>query len=204
VVGGGAGVGGKPFVEGDGEGEELVPAVEGVDHLDVEFGVGEGGVVEVLDVVEEVAGEGGVGVDDGAGKAEVVVVVVDLFVDGMVDGDGDEGDLGAFGGLDGEEAAVDVALGGGWDLLVVGGDELDACIGQGERAVGVVGDDDADGQKAVLDVGQAEEGADLGVVAGVGGDGEVFVWVGVVGGVGGGGVGGRRGRWMGRGRGWRL
>ena len=37
--------------------------VEGVDHLDVEFGVFEGGVVEALDVVEEVAGEGGVGLD---------------------------------------------------------------------------------------------------------------------------------------------
>ena len=65
MVGGGVGVGGEPFVEGNGEGEEFLGAVEGVDHLDVEFGVLEGGLVEVLDVVEEVAGEGGVGVDAG-------------------------------------------------------------------------------------------------------------------------------------------
>ena len=45
----------------------------------------------------------------------------------------------------------------------------------------------------MLDVGQAEEGAELGVVAWVGGDGEVLAGVGVAGGVGGGGVGGRRG-----------
>ena len=65
LVGGGVGVGGEPLVEGDGEGEEFLLAVEGVDHFDVELGVGEGGVVEVLDVVEEVAGEGGVGRDGG-------------------------------------------------------------------------------------------------------------------------------------------
>ena len=35
VVGGGAGVGGEPFVEGDGEGEEILLAVEGVHHLHV-------------------------------------------------------------------------------------------------------------------------------------------------------------------------
>ncbi len=81
-------IGGEVFVEGDGEGEELVFAVEGVDHLDVELGVAEGGLVEALDVVEEVAGEGGVGVDDGAGEAEVGVVLGDLLVDrGAVDGE---------------------------------------------------------------------------------------------------------------------
>ena len=58
-------------------------------HFDVELGILEGGVVEGADVVEEVAGERGVGVDDGAGKAEVGVVVEDLLVDGrVVDGDG--------------------------------------------------------------------------------------------------------------------
>jgi len=66
----------------DGEGEEILLAVEGVDLLDVERGVGEGGVVEALDVVEEVAGEGGVGVDDGPLEAEVVVVLGDALVDG--------------------------------------------------------------------------------------------------------------------------
>ena len=56
-------------------------------------------------------------------------------------------------------------------------------------AVAVVGDDDADGQEAVLDVGQAEEGAVSGVVAGLGGDGDVLAGMGVVGGVLGGGLG---------------
>src|ERR1035437_8902464 len=191
VVGGGVGVGGEPFVEGDGEGEEFVGAVEGADHFDVEFGVFEGGVVEVLDVVEEVAGERGVRLDAGGFEAEVVVVLADLLVDRVVDGDGDDGDLGAFGALDGEEAAVDVVLGGGGDLVVVGGDELHAGVLEREGAITVVGDDDADGQQTVLDVGHAEEGALFGVVAGVGGDGDVLVGVGVVGGVFGGGPGGR-------------
>ncbi len=75
----------------------------------------------------------------------------DLFVDGVVvDGDGDEGDLGARGAAGGEEAAVDVVEGGGGDLVVVGGDELDADVVERERGVAVVGDDDADGDEAVL------------------------------------------------------
>src|ERR1035437_5926486 len=73
-VGGGVGGGGEPFVEGGGEGGEFVRAVEGVDHFDVEFGVFERGVVEILDVVEEVAGKGGVGLDAGGFEAEVVVI----------------------------------------------------------------------------------------------------------------------------------
>lgn len=45
-----------------------------------------------MDVVEEIAGEGAVGVDDGALEAEVVVIVLDFFVYGwMVDGDRWEG-----------------------------------------------------------------------------------------------------------------
>ena len=55
--GGVFGLGVEPFVEGDGEGEELLLVVGCVDHFDVEFGVLEGGVVELADVVEEVAGE---------------------------------------------------------------------------------------------------------------------------------------------------
>ena len=58
-----------------------------------------------------------------------------------------------------------------------------------EGFVGVVGDDDADGDEAVLDVGQAEPGAELGVGAGVGGDGDVLGGVSVDGEVLGGGFG---------------
>ncbi len=108
----------------------------------------------------------------------------------MVDGDGGEGDLGAHGAAGGEEAAVDVVEGGGGDLVVVGGDELDAGVVEREGGVAVVGDDDADGNEAVLDVGETEEAAVFGVDAGVGGDGDVLVGVGVEGGVLGGGFGG--------------
>ena len=63
------GLRGEPFVEGDGEGEELffvaVFIWYGVDHLDVELGAFEGVVVELANVVEEIAGEGAVGVDGG-------------------------------------------------------------------------------------------------------------------------------------------
>jgi len=188
-------VGGKPLVEGDGEGKEILLGVERVDHLDVEFGVFEGGIVEAADVVEEIAGEGGMGVDDGALKAEVVVVFGDFLVDRLVvDGDGGNGrghgDLGALGALEGEEDAVEVLVGGGGEDVVVGGDELDAGVVEGEGAVGVVGDDDADGEEAVLDVGEAEEAAVGGLGAGIGGDGDVFFLVGVEGEVLGGGQGG--------------
>ena len=134
------------------------------------------------------------GVDDGALEAEVVVVLGDFFVDGgAVDGEGVQRDVDGLGAVQGEEAAVDLVLGGGGEVVVGGGDELDAGVVEREGAVAVVGEDDADGQQAVLDVGQAEEAAQLGVVAGVGGDGDVLVGMGVVGGVLGGGLGRRSG-----------
>ena len=112
--------------------------VEGVDHLDVDFGAFEGWVVELFDVVEEVSGEGGVGVDYGALEAEVGVVLGDFLVDWSVvdgDGDGDDGDLGALGVAHAEEATVDVSEGGGGDFVVVGGDELKAGFIEGEGGV---------------------------------------------------------------------
>ena len=164
----------------------MLLTVHGVNHLDVELGAFEGWVVEGSDVVEEIACEGAVRVDDGALEAEVGVVGGDFFVDGwMVDGDGwqgrGQGDFGASYALHGEEAALDVVEGGGGDDVVVGGDELDAGVVEGEGGVAVVGEDDTDWDEAVLDVGEAEEGAVAGIVAGVSGDGEVFVGVGVEG-----------------------
>ncbi len=186
---GGALVCGEPFVERYGEGEELLFAVEGMDHFDVEFGVFEGRVVEGFDVVEEVSGEGAVGLDGGAVEAEVVVVLGNFLVDGgVVDGEGDEGDLGALGAFEGEEAAVEFVEVGGGDAVVIGGDELHACVFEGEGGIAVVGDDDADGDETMLDVGEAEEVAELGVVAGLGGDGDVLFFVGIEGGVLGGGL----------------
>ena len=127
-------------------------------------------------------------------KAEVVVVLGDALVDGCaLDGDGDERDVHGLGAVQGEEAAVDLVLGGGGEGLVGSGDELEAGLVKLEGAVAVVGEDDADGQEAVLDVGQAEEAALLGIVARVGGDGDALAGVGVVGGVLGGGLGRRCG-----------
>ena len=131
------------------------------------------------------------GFDGGGLEAEVVVVLGNFFVDGgVVDGDGDEGDFGAYCVAGGEEAAVDVVEGGGGDLVVVGGDELDADVVESECGVAVIGDDDADGDEAVVGVGETEEVAVAGVGAGFGGDGDVLVGVGVEGGVLGGGPGG--------------
>ena len=179
-------MGGQPLVEGDVEVEELLFAVDGVDHLDVELGAFEGWVVELADVVEEVSGECAVRVDGGAVEAEVGVVLGDLLIDGLVvDGDGRqrhrEGDLAACGAFGREETALDVVVGGGGDLVVVDGDELDASVVERERGVAVVGEDDADGQHAVLNVGEAKEVAVFGIVTWVGGDGYVLVGMSVEG-----------------------
>lgn len=157
-----------------------------MDHFDVELGAFEGLVVELADVVEEIASESAVGVDGGGGEAEVGIVLGYFLFEGLVvKSDGREwhgqGNLPAFGAFGGEEAALDVVIGGGGDDVVVGGDELDAGFVEEYGSVAVVGEDDADGDEAVLDVGEAEEGAVARIVAGVGGDGEVLVGVGVEG-----------------------
>jgi len=191
----GCGLSGQPLVEGNGEGKELLLAVEGVDHFDVELGAFERRIVEAADVIEEVAGEGAVGVDDGAGEAEVGVVFLQFLIELAVDGDGRQGqgqrDLGSGGAFEGEEDAANIVGGSGGDDVVVDGDELDARVIEGERGVAVVGEDDPDGQEAVLDVGNAEEVAFFGVVAGLGGDGKVLVRVDVKGSVLSGGFDGR-------------
>jgi 3-deoxy-D-manno-octulosonic-acid transferase len=142
--------------------------------------------VGALDVVEEVAGDGGVGGDGGGLEAEVVVVEGDVFVDVFfADGDGDgeaEGEAGAGGGLHGEEAALEIFGGGGGDGVVVGVDEDDTGVVEGEGELGVVSDDDADGEHVVVEVFEAEGWGVFGV-AGLGGDGDVLEGVGVVQGV---------------------
>ena len=175
------------FVEGDGEGFELF-AAGCVDHLDEDLGAfegrGVGVVLEVFDVVEEIPGKSGVRSDGGGLEAEVVIVLDDLFVDvALLEGNGGEGDLGPVGGLEGEEPAVDVVEGGGWDLVVVRRDELHADFAEVERGVGVVGDDDSDGDEGVANVGEAEEVAVVLIRAGIDGDGDVVVGVAGKGGV---------------------
>jgi hypothetical protein len=104
--------------------------------------------------------------------------VIFLSTGSALDGNGDQRNVNGLGAVQGEDAAVDVVFGGGGNLVVVGGDELHAGIVERERAVAVVGEDDADGQQAVREVGQAEEAAGLGIVARLGGDGDVLVgWV---------------------------
>lgn len=181
----------EPFVKGYVESEELLFGVERVNHLNVELGVAEGGIVKLADIIEKIPGDGGVRIDRGGGEAEVSVILRDLLVDGgVMDGDGRKGDLSAQGGTSGEEAAVDVLEGGGRQGVMVSGDELDTDIVKGESVVGIIGDDDADGDKAVLDVGKAEKVACLGFGAGVGGYADVLVGMGIEGNVLGGGAGG--------------
>ena len=90
-----------------------------------------------------------------------------------------EGNLAALDAFGGEEAALNVVVGGGGDFVVVDGDELDAAVLERERGVAVVGEDDADGKEAMLDVREAEEVAVLGVVAGFSRHGDEFFRVGI-------------------------
>jgi hypothetical protein len=125
---------GEPLVEGNVEVEELFFAVEGVDHLDVELGTLQRPVRELANVVEEIAGEGAVRVDSGSVEAEIVVVFDDQFVDGLVmDGDGRhrewDGNFAAGCTFGGEEAALEIIVGGGGNRVVVDGDELDPGVG---------------------------------------------------------------------------
>lgn len=194
MVGRSVGVGGEPFVERDVEVEELLRAVDGMDHLDVELSTFECGIVEVLDVVEEISGEGGVWFDHGDLKAEVMIVLGDLLIDrSTFDWDWNHRYADGLGAFIGEEAAIDLFLGGGRNFIVGGGDELHSGVFQLKGAVAVVGEDDKDWEKAVLYIGEAEEAAVLWVVAGLGCDGEVLVGMGLVGGIGGGGFGRRNG-----------
>ena len=175
-------------LEGDFEALELFVGGGPADLAELECGAFEDGRVEVVRVVEEPAGDGGVGSDGGGFEAEVDVVGDDLLIDGpgMV-GDGREGcgqwDLGAFDLLHFEEAALEVVVGGGVFGVVVTGDEHDAGVVEVDGLVGVVGDDDADGKEAVGEVVEACVGRGLGCVAGVGGDGDVLGGVGLVRGV---------------------
>src|ERR1700743_3824237 len=87
----GYGFGGQPLVEGDVEVEELLLVAvfvgRGVDHFDEELGIFEGVFVELLDVVEEIAGERAVRLDRGGVEAEVVLVRRDFLVHwSVVDG----------------------------------------------------------------------------------------------------------------------
>lgn len=174
--------------------EEDLKAVEGLvggspaDLAELDGGAFEDGRIGVADVVVEPAGDGAVGRDGGGLEAEVAVVGEDLFVDGLpMVGDGrkrrGQRNLCAFDGLEGEEAALEVVVGGSVFGVVVGGDEEDARIVEGERLRGVVGDDDANGHEAVGEVVETGVGRGLFGVAGEGGDGDVLVGVRVVRGV---------------------
>ena len=153
------------------------------------------GVGEAADVVEEEAGLGGVGFDDEGLVLELVEVLFNILVTGFgleVDGweGAGEGDFGALFVVEADEA-FDVFGFGGLDAISLGGDEDDACVAEGDGLVAEVGDDEADGDDAVGEVVDAEEGGFVVGVVGLGGDGEVLVGVDLDGGEVGGGLDGR-------------
>jgi hypothetical protein len=92
-----------------------------------------------------------------------------------------------------DQAAIDVVGGSGSELGIVGGGERDLHVGEGDGLVAIVGDDEEDGQEAVI---VKIDGEDFGFFWGVvriGGDGDFFVGVVVAGGIGAGGLGLRLG-----------
>ena len=191
VLSGGSAGGGSCGHGGDQLDFEAVEGFVGgspADFAELEGCSFEDGFVEVADVVVEPAGGGRMRGDGGGLEAEVSVVGEDLFVDGRVmDGDGwdgrGHGDAGAADGLELEEAALQIVVGGGVLGDVAGGDEEDAGVVERERLRGVVRDDDADGHEAVAEVVEAGVGRGVFAVAGVGGDGDVLVGMGVVAGI---------------------
>lgn len=173
--------GSKVFVEGQGEGEEFGVLGVGRMHLFyVDFRVFQQGIVDFFHVVEQEAARGGVGGDGGLGEAEVLVVVQDFLVDGRgVVGDRRSGDVLGLKVFEAKEAAVHFVGCGGGQLGAVGRDELDADVVQVEGGVAVVANEEADGEKAVAGVVEPEE---VGLAAGferLGGDGDLFLVVGV-------------------------
>ena len=178
----------KPLVEGNVKVEELLLVAvfirSCVDHLDVEFSAFERIFVELVHIVEEISGKRAMRLDGRAVEAEVVVVIGNFLIDGRVmDCEGHERDFRPHGLLGGEETAVEVVEGGGGDLVVIGGDELDAGVVERELSVAVVGEDDADSDEAVGDIGKAEEVALFDVVAWLGRDRDMLVGMRVEGGV---------------------
>ncbi len=70
---------------------------------------------------------------------------------------------------------VDLIHIGGGDAVILGGEELDADIVERDGAVAHIGDDDADGHQAVLQVIQPEEVCAVFGIKGVGGDADALV-----------------------------
>ncbi len=187
------GFGFEVLVEGDFEGEEFL-AVGGAEFAEVE-GCAFEGVGEAGDVVEEEAGLCGVGFDDESLVLELVEVLFDVFVAGFgleVDGGewAGEGDFGALFVVEADES-LNVFGVGGLDAVALGGDEDDAGVLEGDGLVAEVGDDEADGDDAVGEVVDAEEGGFVVGVVGLGGDGEMLVGVDFNGGEVSGGLDGR-------------
>jgi 3-deoxy-D-manno-octulosonic-acid transferase len=166
--------------------------LEGVEHLagdgktnlaEFERGVREHRLVDAGHIVEEIAGDSGVRLDGGRLEAEVRVVGEDLFVDGVLavrDRNRDrqrQRDLRSYSGFQREENALHVVDRRRGENGVVGRDEVDAGIVEVDGEVGIIGDDDADGHQAVIEVVEPRVRAILFRVAGDGGDGDVLLVV---------------------------
>ena len=121
-------------------------------------------------------------------ESEVFVVLDDLFINRLVvDGHRRQGkrkgNLPAGCTFRREESPLNVIIGSCRYFVVIDGDELDAGVSERDWRVAVVGEDDADGDEAVGDIGQAEEVALFDVVAWLGRHSNMLVGMSVEGGV---------------------
>ena len=67
---------------------------------------------------------------------------------------------------------------------MIAGNQLDLQVGDGHRLIAFVGYDDEDGQESMLREVDGEDLRLLGIIVGIGGDGDFFIAMKVVGGIG--------------------
>lgn len=184
---------GEVFVEGDFEGEELA-AVCGLDAAQFEMCALER-VGQVLKIIEEEAGAGGVRLDGDGAVLELREVLLDLLIQILAlaaDFYRADGNFAARIGR-AVEGALSIARLGSGNFIAGGGDEVDARVVEGDGSVAFVGDDNADGDDIGRNVVDAEGGGLLLCVIGIDCDGEVVGGVALECGVLIGGLRGRRG-----------
>jgi hypothetical protein len=84
------------------------------------------------------------------------------------------------GSADGGEGAAEIVEGEGGGFSAVAGDELEAGVVEEDGSIAVIGEDDEDGKDGVPEhVGMEERGLLRGVI-GVGGEGYLFIGVGIM------------------------
>ena len=73
------------------------------------------------------------------------------------------------------EATIEIVRIDGCELGAIAGDQLDSHIDDGDGLIAIVGDDEKDGQESVIGEIDGENFGFLGIVVGIGGDGDLFV-----------------------------